>query len=409
MEKKYLLWSIAIVVAFIPIFTWIYFLIRKDEKRKGVIFAMFFFGILTVAPLLLFQYSWKLFPQLNVFTVIPGKISNIIISSILIIAILAFMEEVFKQWLVRFADKKWLLVKSVNDSIRLSIVAALGFSFAENVYPYFFQLLGSGDYKGLIGAYFFRSLFTAGAHIFFSGIFGYYYGIGKFVTNYRDEAKWKGKKLYIARFICKIFRMPQDQAYREEKILQGLLYAGIFHSVYNSFMQYNMIIPALVVVLIGFSYLMVLLKRASGQLNLVTDISMRQESKFQKKDEEVIFELIGQWMKEKKYSDVMNACNRLLQKDPENNTVKLFKTKAQDAIQGIDIYHEATEIIGTRKQVEDKSTIGIESVKIKKPGQNLPQNFQDSEKYGKFLEEEKKKKEADPTYKLDISPGGPGI
>lgn len=404
MENKYFLWSIAILIAFIPILTWIYFLVRKDEKRKGVMAAMFFFGILTVAPLLLFQYSWRLFPQLNVFAVIPEKIPNIIVSSVIIIAILAFMEEVFKQWLVRFTDKKWLLVSTVNDSIRLSIVAALGFSFAENVYPYFFQLLQSGDYKGLIGAYFFRSLFTAGAHIFFSGIFGYYYGVGKFVTNYRDEAKWEGKKLYFARFICKIFGIPQDLAYREQKILEGLLYAGIFHSIYNSFMQYNMIIPALVIVLIGFSYLMILLKRASGQINLVTDISTQHESKFQKKDEEVVYELIGQWMKEGKYRDVISACDRLLQKDPDNTMVKLFRTKAEDAAKGVDLYHEATEIIGTRKQAEDKSTLVIETAKINQKGLNLPQNFQESEGYKKFLEEEKKKKEAAPTFKLDLPP-----
>lgn len=34
------------------------------------------------------------------------------------------------------------------------------------------------------------------------------------------------------------------------------------------------------------------------------------------------------WYKEKKYQDVIEICDRLLQKDPSNNVVKLFKAHA---------------------------------------------------------------------------------
>lgn len=67
----------------------------------------------------------------------------------------------------------------------------------------------------------------------------------------------------------------------------------------------------------------------------------------------------------------------------------------------MDLYHEATEIVGTRKQVEDHSTMQ----NLKK--QNVPANFKDSEAYQKFLEEEKKKKEETKTFKLDVGQGGP--
>ena len=320
--------------------------------------------------------------------------------------IFAMMEEVFKQWLLRFADKKWLLVKSVNDSIKLSIVAALGFSFAENVYPYFVSLLQSGDIKSLIGAYFFRCLFTSAAHIFFSGIFGYYYGMSKFTSDYRDSEKSQGKKLYITRFICKIFQIPQDQAYREQKIFQGLAIAMGLHAIYNTFLSFNKIIPALIIVLIGFSYLMILLRRSSGTLDLVTDISTKTTSQIGEKEKDTVIELIGQYMNEKKYKDVIGICARLLEKDPENSLAKLMKAKAEDEMKGVDLYHETTEIVGTRKEVEDKST--FENL-IAQKNKKLPENFQNSPEYQKFLEQEKKKKDQAETFKLDAGSGGPLI
>lgn len=404
MENQYLLWTVAGVIAFIPTFTWIYFLFRKSEEKKGVIAAMFLLGIMTVIPLLLVQYSWKFFPQLNIGNVIPEKIESVYLGNGVMYLIFAMMEEIFKQWLLRFADKKWLLVKSVNDSIKLSIIAALGFSFAENVYPYFFSLLESGDIKSLIGAYFFRSLFTAGAHIFFSGIFGYYYGISKFTSDYRDSEKSQGEKLYFTRFICKIFQIPQDEAYREQKILQGLVIAMGLHGIYNTFLHFNKIIPALIIVLIGFSYLMILLQRSAGILSLVTDISTKKTSEIGEKEKNAIIELIGQYMNEKKYKDVIGICERFLQKDPENNLVKLMKAKAEDTMKGVDLYHEATEIAGTRKEVEDKST--LENLLAQKD-RKMPENFQNSPEYQKFLEEEKKKKDKSETFKLEAGSGGP--
>jgi RsiW-degrading membrane proteinase PrsW (M82 family) len=182
-------WIVAIVIACIPTFAWLYFLFRDTEKRRGMIAGIFFLGILTVIPLLIIQYSWNFFPALNVQQEIPEHINNLYIAKTLTFIIFAMLEEVFKQWLLRFADKKWLIVRSINDSIRFSMIAAMGFSFAENVYPYFFALIQAHQYQSLIGAYFFRSLFTSAAHLFFSGIFGYYYGMAKFIPNYRDQSE----------------------------------------------------------------------------------------------------------------------------------------------------------------------------------------------------------------------------
>ncbi len=83
-----------------------------------------------------------------------------------------------------------------------------------------------------------------------------------------------------------------------------------------------------------------------------------------------------------------------------------MKAKAEDEMKGVDLYHETTEIVGTRKEVEDKST--FENL-IAQKNKKLPENFQNSPEYQKFLEQEKKKKDQAETFKLDAGSGGPLI
>ncbi|MBI4975566.1 hypothetical protein HZC20_02710 [Candidatus Peregrinibacteria bacterium] len=57
-----------------------------------------------------------------------------------------------------------------------------------------------------------------------------------------------------------------------------------------------------------------------------------------KKDEDVVVELLGMWFNDKKYVDVIHICERLLERDPDNNVVKLFKAKAMDKMNEKDTY-----------------------------------------------------------------------
>ena len=51
-----------------------------------------------------------------------------------------------------------------------------------------------------------------------------------------------------------------------------------------------------------------------------------------KKDEDVILELLAMWFQNKRYVDVLHICERLLERDPDNTVVQLFKAKAMDAM-----------------------------------------------------------------------------
>jgi len=396
--------GLAFGIALIPTFAWMYFLFSDSQKRKSVMALVFIGGIATVIPLLIIQKLFATFPELNVVQIIPGNIPNVAIAQLIIIIFLGMLEEIFKQTFLRTVDNKWLLVETVNDSIKLAMIAALGFSFAENIYPYFFTLLQYGSYKELMGAYFVRSLFTSAMHMSVAGIFGYYYGISKFAIDFREQSKWSGEKMYLTRCISWIFGTPQSESFREQKILRGLFIAMGIHGAFNFLVQFQLVMPALLLVIGSFGYLMFLMNRKAGSLLMINSDIYSHESAMPKKDEDVITELVSMWLKEKKYQDVINICERLLERDPNNNVIKLFKVQAVDLLEGNDPYQKTLSTLLEKKTVvNDQSQITKWIELQKKQGNTIPTNFQESVAYKKFLEEEGKKKEAKPTFQLDLN------
>ena len=192
--------------------------------------------------------------------------------------------------------------------------------------------------------YIFRSIFTACANMIFSGIFGYYYGIGKFSIDITKQKQLIGESSRATRSIARIFNISLSHAYQQEMVLKGLSLAIIIHVIYNYLLQFNIIIPIIIFVVIGYLYLQYLLNRKAGHLILATDISTKQRSTIAKKDEDIVIELLGLWFKEKRYVDVIHICERLLERDPDNNVVKLFKAQAADKMSDKDVYKN---ILGT--------------------------------------------------------------
>lgn len=393
---------IATTITLIPTFAWLYFLFSDSKKRKIVMALIFFGGILTVAPLLLMQELFSTFPDTNFIRLIPDKIPNVAISAIVIIVILAMLEEIFKQLFLRFIDEKYLLVTSVNDSVKFAMVAALGFSFMENVYPYFYRIIHSGRYGQLMSIFLMRSLFTSAMHIAVSGIFGYYYGVAKFSVDFREESNWEGKKLYFARFLNRFFDVPLSKAYKEQRIFYGLCIAMGIHGLFNTLANFELVLPGLILVAISFVYLMLLLKSKEGETVMVNDIDTNR-STIAKKDEDVIIELIGVWFNEKKYKDVIQICDKLLMRDPSNNIVKLFRSKSVDQLEGNTPATKAIQMMESAPTpAEDHSRISLWIEMQKSRGSNVANNFQNSPEFKKFQEEERAKKEKDGSFKLDL-------
>lgn len=240
--------------------------------------------------------------------------------------------------MVRVIDKKTLFITTINDAMRYAIVSALGFSFVENIW-YIYQNWPIVTAGQITSMYIFRSIFTTCAHMIFSGVLGYYYGIGKYSITISAESKITGEKSLSSKIIATLFNLPISESYRQKFIVKGLLIAIGMHTAHNFILEYNYILPVVAFVILGYLYLRYLLSRKAGHLVLTSDPTEKGHKNIGQKDEEVVLDLLGMWFNDKRYVDVIHICERLLQRDPDNNVVKLFKAKAMDQIDKANVYH----------------------------------------------------------------------
>jgi RsiW-degrading membrane proteinase PrsW (M82 family) len=283
---------------------------------------------------------------------------------LLIFVFAGVIEEIAKQLIVRTVDKYKMIIQTINESIQFSLIAALGFSFAENIY-YFYTISSQLGFRQLLGTFLFRSIFTTCAHLIFSGFFGYYYGIAKFSMNIMEEKRATGKKQLLTMWLADAMDITKFEAYKQLSILKGAMIAIFMHVIFNLLLQFDQIIPAACYIALSFIALRQLFYRKSGRLILVSQKDSGKQSTMARKDEDVVIELLGMWFNGKKFVDVIHICQRLLERDPENKVVQLFKAKALDKLGGNDVYTQILNNIFPSRNVKSLA----EMVKEKKSEQ----------------------------------------
>ena len=199
-----LLWVIAVILAVVPVSIWLYIIFSDKKQNKKILALMFSGGILAVITVFLLQYFWSIYPEFDPFLWIDKNISSPTYYYVATFILVGILEELVKQTMVRYVDSKTVLIQTINDSIRFSLVAALGFSFAENI-VYFYNVMLAAPIDQVIITFLFRSVFTTCAHMVFSGIFGYYFGIAKFTIDISREKHWEGKVFIGVHLIRRIF------------------------------------------------------------------------------------------------------------------------------------------------------------------------------------------------------------
>lgn len=150
----------------------------------------------------------------------------------------AMMEEYSKHLIVRFTDDDQLF--NIDDAIQLSLFVGLSFAFVENIL-YFSRFLNDEvTFKYFLNLFFGRSLITVLAHVVFSGIFGYYYGISHFASPlYYEKDVVGGKRSVFLRILAKIFRIKKHNMFRELMILNGLFMSTFVHATFNYLLTIN--------------------------------------------------------------------------------------------------------------------------------------------------------------------------
>ncbi len=178
--------------------------------------------------------------------------------------VVGMLEEFAKYLMLRFADEN--KIGSVSDAISFAILIALGFAFVENVvYISRFWHEGNQNFAGFSAFFLLRSTISVIAHVCFSAIIGYFYGIAHFSDEiYQEESR--ENKHPVLKFIHKVFHLKSAPLFHEEKLLEGLLLAMIIHAIFNSLLEFELVIWVIPFLIGIFLYILNLLHRRDNHI-----------------------------------------------------------------------------------------------------------------------------------------------
>ena len=175
-------------------------------------------------------------------------LSSVFQNRIWFFVVVGMLEEFVKHLVLRFSDEE--KVRSVDDALSFAIIVALGFSFVENVvYFHNFAALASTGVKQLSIFFVLRSTISVMAHVCFSAILGYFYGVAKFSREiYQEEVQQH--KHPIIKQLHRIIHLKGSTMFHEEKMMEGMVLAMACHAVFNGLLEFGkttLMIPFLMI------------------------------------------------------------------------------------------------------------------------------------------------------------------
>jgi len=252
---------LAALIAAIPAAIWCIFFLRYHWKRLSVVLLTFFAGMLSTAPILFYDYVVRQGFELHffLFRITPasfmqssrtfvsesltgqtGVISASVAVTVVSFALVGIIEEWSKHWVTKKSDPAYF--SSVNDVMQLSIIAAIGFAFAENIVnPNYFLAFVTRylvqpihpDWSMFLGSIFGRSIITNMVHITSSGVLGYFYGLAFFAKPALEDDRAHGKKHRLVVFLSQLTGVSRIELYRHAAMAQGLTIAMALHSAFD--------------------------------------------------------------------------------------------------------------------------------------------------------------------------------
>ena len=253
------------VLASFPAGAWGYIFYKKQHEDRLHTVVTFIIGGLAVFPILLYKYLWKFFPDINILAYAKNFEKDLIgisgfamipLSVIIAFAFVGIIEEVMKMSVVHAVDDN--RIRHIDDAIMFSILAALGFAFTENIL-YFYTIWAKHGAENLLVPFVFRAVFSTFAHVLFSAIFGYYYGIAHFAKPLLQE-ELKDKRHAFWDWYHKIFNWKTNELFHEQKMLEGLTLAVVLHAVYNIFLEMNWTFIMMPYLILGYAFVSHLFK-----------------------------------------------------------------------------------------------------------------------------------------------------
>lgn len=280
--------QIVAACAFLAVFpagSWGYIFYKKQPEDRRSTMLTFGLGALAVFPILLYKWLWQYFPGINILAYAKNFENDLIgisgfvmipLSVIIAFAFVGVIEEIMKMSCVHAVDDN--RIRHIDDAIMFSILAALGFAFTENIL-YFFTIWTKQGPENLLIPFVFRSIFSTFAHILFSAMFGYYYGIAHFAKPLLQEELTNNRRT-IWDWYHRVFKWKTAELFHEQKMLEGLTLAVGLHAVYNIFLEMNwtfIMVPYLVV---GYAFVSHLFKLKENQKRLDLLYAVERNNQF---------------------------------------------------------------------------------------------------------------------------------
>lgn len=258
--------ALTIFLASIPALVWGAIFYKKNPVFRPRALLTFFMGMVAVLPILFYKWTWEIVPQINVFNYTNTLTTDVFHFSPLVFlplgSVLGFMfvgviEEYMKHIVVVSTDEGFF--RNIDDAIEFSIIAALGFAFLENIL-YFYYILEFQGGEVLAVSFVFRAVFSTFAHVFFSGIYGYFYGVAYFADPIWSEKVRKQRGFLVSTF-HKVFHLKKDRVFAIEKKTEGLFLAVVLHATFNILLELNLTVFMVPFLFFGYSYLSHLFKQ----------------------------------------------------------------------------------------------------------------------------------------------------
>lgn len=260
---------IAAGTAMIPAGIWCHLFLKYHQENLSKVFLLFFAGMLSTVPILFYDalvrrgvelqfFFFRIKPEsfsdvsqsfLSSYTMGSG-VSMTIAVTLLSFVFVALIEEVSKYWVLSHSGRQCF--NSIDDVMQLSIMAAIGFAFAENIVnPVYFTSFvrdylfhGSApDFGAFIGNVMGRSVLTSMVHILSTGVMGYFLGLSIFASPILAEMHAAKRSHLLLSAIHRMLFLPEVSIFRVQMLTTGLLCAVTLHGLFNFLVTLPDILP----------------------------------------------------------------------------------------------------------------------------------------------------------------------
>ncbi len=257
---------VSILLACFPAIIWGTIFYKKDPVYRPKAKQTFLLGMVAVLPILFYKWTWNYLPQINIFNYTNNFQADVFqftpylylpLGTLFAFMFVGVIEEYMKHIVVKKADQGHF--RNIDDAIEFSIISALGFAFVENIL-YFYYIWMYQGFDVLMISFVFRTIFSTFAHILFSGIYGYFYGIAYFADPIWSEEVRKSRHPFF-NFLHTIFHFKRNRIFATEKVTEGLVIAVVLHGLFNIMLEMNLTFFMIPFLVFGYSFLDYLFKR----------------------------------------------------------------------------------------------------------------------------------------------------